>query len=332
MSELAVDFEEIAAAQARSAEFALKTPLLTNHVLDRRVGGRIFIKAENFQRTGSFKFRGAINRLLAIPKSERQRGVVAFSSGNHALAVAEAARILDIPAAVIMPCDAPAIKITGAKSRDAEVILYDRTADDREAIAASLIERRGAVLVPPFDDPLVIAGQGVGAFEAIEQLSNGSGIEQPDQVIICCSGGGLASGWSALLHSVSEKIAIFTVEPAGLDDMARSLASGRWESNDRAAETICDALRVSTPGKLTLPVLLARGAKGLSVSDSEVLHAVLFAFTELKLVLEPSGAAALAAVLAQKIETCGRDTLVVASGGNVDQALLANIVTMRAYV
>jgi threonine dehydratase len=327
----AVNIASIAAARASCRDYVAKTPLLTSHALDDALGGQVFIKAESLQRTGSFKFRGAINRLLQLSQNDRRRGVVAFSSGNHALAVAEAARLLDVPAVVIMPKDAPAIKISGARSRKAEVVLYDRVVEDREAIADDIIAQRGLILVPPYDDPFVIAGQGVGAFEALEQLSGDYGVTQPDQAIICCSGGGLAAGWSTSLRATNTSTNIFTVEPAGFDDMARSLESGRRETNCAQAQTICDALQVRTPGTLTFPILSALGVKGLVVTDEEVLDAMSFALSELKLVLEPSGAAPLAAVLNRKVDARGRSTLVIASGGNIDPSTLANNLNSRVF-
>jgi threonine dehydratase len=327
----AVNISSIVAARARGRDYVVKTPLLTNHVLDDALGGRVFIKAESLQRTGSFKFRGAINRLLQLSQNDRRRGVVAFSSGNHALAVAEAARLLDVPAVVIMPKDAPAIKISGARSRKAEVVLYDRMLEDREAITNDIITRRGLILVPPYDDPFVIAGQGVGALEALEQLSGDFGIAQPDQAIICCSGGGLASGWSTSLRASTASVKIFTVEPAGFDDMARSLESGRRETNNAQAQSICDALQVQTPGTLTFPILSALGVKGLVVTDAEVLDAMSFALSALKLVLEPSGAAPLAAMLNRKVDARGGSTLIIASGGNIDPSTLANNLSARVF-
>jgi threonine dehydratase len=324
VSKLAIDESSIVEARARIGQYVVKTPVLANAALDSLVGGRVFVKAENLQRTGSFKFRGAINRLLALSETERTRGIIAFSSGNHALAVAEAAQFLGCEAVLLMPSDAPEIKIAGTRARGADVVLYDRTRDDRGAIAADLVVQRGLVLIPPYDDPFVMAGQGTSAAEAAEQLVADFGVTRVDQAIICCSGGGLAAGWSTALRTVYSEIRIIIVEPVGFDDTARSLASGRWETNARVAGTICDALQVATPGKLTLPILLDSKASGVTVADSEVMHAMKFAAQELKVLLEPGGAAPLAALLAHKVEGENQSTLIIASGGNVDPQLFSD--------
>ncbi|MBS7701832.1 threonine ammonia-lyase [Chelatococcus asaccharovorans] len=310
----------VRAAAARIGADIVRTPVLTSPRLDALARGRVFIKAENLQRTGSFKFRGAANRIRALDAGQRSRGVVAFSSGNHALAIAEASRLAGVPATVIMPADAPGIKIDGARQRGARVILYDREREDREQIGRALVTEEGLTLVSPFDDPFVIAGQGTGALEAVAQVAEAAGAAV-DQALVCCSGGGLAAGWAIALAEAAPAARVVTVEPAGFDDMARSLASGAWERNPRLAGSICDALLVPTPGRLTLPILAAHGARGVAVSDDAVLEAVRFAAQELKLVLEPGGAAALAAVLTGSVETAGRNTLLIASGGNVDPAI-----------
>jgi threonine dehydratase len=327
---LALGIEQVHDARVRIAPHAVRTPLLRNSFLDSATGGRVFIKAESLQRTGSFKFRGAMNRLLALSTEEIGRGVVAFSSGNHALAVAEAARFLGCLAVIIMPVDAPLVKVSGVRARGAEVIQYDRDRDDRAAIAADLISQRGLSLVHPYDDPFVIAGQGTAALEAVEQLKEDFSVDQVDQALICCSGGGLAAGWGTVIKYAFGEADIVTVEPAGFDDTARSLASGTWKANERTAGTICDALQVPTPGKITLPLLLSQGAKGVTVSDEEVLSAMNFAVSHLKLVLEPGGAAPLAAVLSGKVKTTRRTTLLIASGGNVDPAMLINSIDRGA--
>lgn len=327
MNALAADRDAILAARSRIRDYVVTTPLLTNPTLDRLAGGRVFVKAENLQRTGSFKFRGAINRLLAMSEDERAKGVVAFSSGNHALAVAEAAQQLDCRAVLLMPDDAPVIKVNGARSRGAEIVLYNRLRDDREAMVRNLIANRGLVLVPPFDDPFVIAGQGTGAVEAIEQIESAFGVTDIHQAVICCSGGGLAAGWTAALGKACPGIDIIVVEPVGFDDTARSLSSGTKQRHDLTGISICDALLAVAPGDLTLPILLEHGASGVTVSDFEVAHAMAFAALQLKLVLEPGGAAALAAVLSDKVRTKARHTLVIASGGNVDLDSFLNIVS-----
>jgi threonine dehydratase len=318
----AIDIEAVYVARARLSDHVVRTPLLQNLTLDARTGGRVFVKAENLQRTGSFKFRGAMNRALTLSNGERERGIVAFSSGNHAIAVAEAARFLECPAVIIMPEDAPRAKIAGAKSRGADVVLYHRSKDDREKITGKFVSERGLTLIPPFDDPFVIAGQGTAAAEAVEQLRDDFDVSQVDQVLIPCSGGGLAAGWSTVIRQAFDRAEIITVEPAGFDDTALSLRSGTWQSNDALSGTICDALLVATPGKMTLPMLIAHRARGVSVTDDEVLCAMRFAARELKLVVEPSGAVPLAAVLSGRVNAKGRTTLLVASGGNLDSELL----------
>lgn len=308
------DLEAIQRAAARIQGHVVRTPLLRSGELDALAGGRVFIKAESLQRSGSFKFRGACNRILGLSQAERARGVVAYSSGNHALAVSEAGRLLDVPVAVVMPADAPAIKIQGCRNRGATVLLYDREHDDREAIGQRLVEAQGMTLVPPFDDAQVMAGAGTGALEALEQMQG----RAVDTALLCCSGGGLAAGWAVALRAAWPRVHIVVVEPEGFDDTARSLRAGLPQHNARRSGSIQDALLAPTPGRLTLPVLREHGATGVAVSDDETLAAMAFAFSNLKLVLEPGGAAALAAVLAHKVVQAGRSTLVVCSGGNVD--------------
>ncbi|MFT3815785.1 MAG: threonine/serine dehydratase [Acidovorax sp.] len=316
---LAADVQDVHRAADRLRHWAITTPLLRSGELDEQVGGRVYFKAESLQRSGSFKFRGACNRILALSSAERSRGVVAYSSGNHALAVAQASRMLDVPATVIMPADAPVIKIDGCHARGATVILYDRERDDREAIGQGLVVQHGLTLVPPFDDPLIMAGAGTGALEALAQMQG-----QPvDTALVCCSGGGLAAGWTLALRAACPQASIVVVEPEGFDDTGRSLQAGTALTNARRSGSIQDALLSPSPGQLTLPVLRAHGARGVTVTDAEVLDAMFFAFASLKLVLEPGGAAPLAAVLARKVPLEGRNTLVVCSGGNVDPAVFA---------
>lgn len=313
------DVESVLRAAARIREHVVTTPLLRSAELDALSGGRIFLKAENLQRSGSFKFRGACNRILAMSPAQRARGVVAYSSGNHALAVAEACRLLDVRATVVMPADAPAIKIEGCRQRGAQVVLYDRDRDDREAIGARLVQAHGLTLVTPFDDALVMAGAGTGALEALAQMPG-----QPvDTALLCCSGGGLAAGWTLALRAAWPQARIIVVEPEGFDDTARSLRAGHPVANARRSGSLLDALLAPEPGRRTLPVLQAHGASGVAVTDAEALAAMHFAFTALKLVLEPGGAAALAAVLARKVPLEGRNTLVIGSGGNVDAQVFA---------
>ena len=319
----APDFGAIEEAADRIASHATVTPLLENHLLNERVDARILLKPENLQRTGSFKFRGAFNRISMIPEGQRAAGVVAYSSGNHAQGVAAAAQLHGIPAAIVMPDDAPAIKIANTRGYGAEVVFCNRRRDSREAIAEALAAQRGATIVRPYDDPAIIAGQGTCGREiALQAKERGLTL---DAALVCCGGGGLIAGCSLALHALSPETEVFAVEPAGFDDTARSLASGRRESNDPAARSICDALLAPTPGELTFAVNRAHLAGGLVVSDAEVRAAMRYAALVLKLVIEPGGAVALTALLSGKLEAAGKTIAVVISGGNVDPALLSEI-------
>jgi len=315
---------DVDAAAQRLAGVALRTPLLTSPVLDALTQSRIFLKAEILQRTGSFKFRGAYNKLSSIPPSERTRGVVAYSSGNHAQGVAAAARLLGMPAVIVMPADAPRSKRERTQSLGAEVVLYDRVREDRQAIAHDIAARRHAALVPPYDDPLVIAGQGTIGREIIEDLA-AQGL-LPDVVVSTASGGGLTAGIALAVKARVPQARLYTAEPEGFDDHARSFRSGQRERNPSLTGTICDALMAQTPGELTFAINRALVAEGCAVSDQEVAAAVAFAFSELKLVVEPGGAAALAALLSGKIDVKGKLAVAVLSGGNVDPALFYRLV------
>jgi len=307
---------EIEEAAARLKGHAVRTPLLRSDALDSHTGGRVFLKPECLQRTGSFKFRGAMNRLLALSPAERAAGVVAFSSGNHAQGVALAARLLGVPAAIVMPSDAPALKMARTRADGAEIILYDRLRGDRAAIAAELAEARGAVLVPSFDDRHIAAGQGTAGLEVAEDLA-GLGV-QADVALICAGGGGLAAGFA-----IGSGLKTVTVEPEGYDDVARSLAAGRIVPVIDPGPTRCDALQTLRMGDLTFATLQSVGARGVAVSERAVVRAMAFAFVELKLVLEPGGAAALAAALAGVADLKGRTAVIMLSGGNVDAATFA---------
>jgi threonine dehydratase len=315
---------DVDAAAHRLAGVALRTPLLTSPVLDALTGGRIFLKAETLQRTGSFKFRGAYNKLSSIPMSERRGGVVAFSSGNHAQGVAAAAKILNMPAVIVMPRDAPRPKRERTEALGAEVVLYDRENEDREAIAHDLAARRHAVLVPPYDDPLIIAGQGTAGREIIEDLAV-AGLT-PDVVVVTASGGGLAAGVALAVKEKAPAARLYTAEPDGFDDHARSFRSGRRETNSAGSGTICDALMARTPGALTFAINRLLVGDGVTATDAEVAAAVCFAFRELKLVLEPGGAVALAALMAGKLDIKDKVTVAVLSGGNVDPELFYRLV------
>ncbi|MBK5921524.1 pyridoxal-5'-phosphate-dependent protein [Rhodothalassium salexigens] len=314
-------------AAERLAGQAVVTPLLESDALNARAGGRVLVKAEVLQRSGSFKFRGAYNRLAALSADERRPGVVAFSSGNHAQGVALAARLLGVPATIVMPADAPAIKRDTTRALGAELVLYDRASESREAIAAALSAERGAVLVPSFDDPWIIAGQGTCGRELAHQAAaRGAAL---DAAIVCASGGGLTAGTAAALVRAVPGVAVYTAEPEGFDDHARSFASGVRERADPAARSICDALLAPQPGALTFAINAQICAGGLVVSDAEVRAAMRFAFRHLKLVVEPGGAVALAALLAGRVETAGRTVAVVLSGGNVDPARFAEVLAER---
>jgi len=315
---------DVDAAARRLAGVALHTPLLSSAALDAMTGGRVFLKAETLQRTGSFKFRGAYNRLAAIPPGERTGGVVAYSSGNHAQGVAAAARLLGMPCVIVMPRDAPRAKRERTVALGAELVLYDRERDDREAIARELAARRGAVLVPPYDDALIIAGQGTAGREIVDDL-RALGLT-PDVVVVTASGGGLTAGIALAVRARAPSAAVYTAEPQGFDDHARSFRSGRRERNDAITGTICDALMARMPGEITFAINRSLVGAGVAASDAEVAAAVAFAFSELKLVVEPGGAVALAALMTGKVDVRGKIAVAVLSGGNVDPELFFRLV------
>jgi threonine dehydratase len=303
---------------------ALRTPLIASPALDALTGARVFLKAETLQRTGSFKFRGAYNKLAAIPREARAGGVVAFSSGNHAQGVAAAARLLGMPAVIVMPSDAPHGKRARTAALGAEVVLFDRANDDREAIARDIAAKRNAVLVPPYDDPLVIAGQGTVGREIIEDLAT-LGLT-PDVIAVTASGGGLTAGIALAVKSRVPDVRVYTAEPAGFDDHARSFMSGRREQNAALTGTICDALMARTPGQLTFAINRDLVGEGVAATDQEVAAAMVFAFHELKLVVEPGGAVALAALMSGKIAIKDKIAVAVLSGGNVDADVFHRLV------
>lgn len=313
--------KDIQEAAQRMAGYAVRTPLLESPHLNHAIGGRLLIKAEPLQRTGSFKFRGAFNRIASIPHDQVQRGVVAHSSGNHGQAVASVARMFNIPATIVMPADAPEMKRRATESWGARVVPYDRLADDREAISAAIAAETGATLVAPYDDPLVIAGQGTVGLELADQLR--AIRTQPDAVLVCCGGGGLTAGVATALASRLPGVPVYAVEPEGFGDTARSLAAGERVANPPGGRSLCDALMAPRPGALTFPINRALVKGGFTVNDDEVLAAMAAAFEHLKLVVEPGGAAALAAVLAGKMTTQDRKLAVICTGGNVDPTLYA---------
>lgn len=315
---------DIDAAARVVAPFAVRTPLLTFPVLNERIGTQVFLKPEMLQRTGSFKFRGAFNKLASIPQERRGGGVVAFSSGNHAQGVAAAAKILNMQATIVMPADSPLTKRERTKSYGAEVVLYDRERDDREAIANGIADRRGATLVRPYDDPFVIAGQGTAGREIAEDMAS-LGLA-PDIVVAPASGGGLIAGVATAVKVKFPQAQVIVAEPTGYDDHALSLKVGHREPHPVAARTICDALMAAMPGELTFAINSKLLADGVNATDEEVGAAVAFAYRELKLVVEPGGAIGLAALLAGRIDAKGKNVVIVLSGGNVDADLFAKLV------
>ena len=315
--------DDIRDAALRLAPHIVTTPLLEHPALNARVGGRVLLKCENLQRVGAFKFRGAYNKIVQVDRAAFPGGVVACSSGNHAQGVAAAATLLGVRSAIVMPADAPAMKVARTKAFGGEVIAYDREREDREAIAARLCAERGAAMVHPFDDWHVMAGQGTVGLEIIAQAE--AQRTKPDAVLVCCSGGGLAGGIATAIKASWPATDVLTVEPAGFDDMARSLAAGHRVKNAKLSGSICDALLAEQPGETTFAVAQKVLAGGVAVTDDEVRDAIRFAFAELKLVLEPGGAAALAAVLAGRYPAKDRTVVAVLSGGNIDAAMLCSI-------
>lgn len=302
---------------------AVRTPLIESPALNAVVGGRVLMKAENLQRAGAFKFRGAYNRISRLNAEEKARGVVAFSSGNHAQGVAAAAALVGAPAIIVMPSDSPQVKVEGVIGFGGEVRLYDRWTESREEIGAAIAAERGCVLVPPFDDPFIIEGQGTTALEMLDQAD-----APMDQLLCGASGGGLMAGINLVMAERSPETRVLVVEPEAYDDTARSLAAGERVGHPAGPPSICDALMSPMPGVLTWPIN-RRLAGALTVSDAEVAEAVRFAFRHLKLVVEPGGAVSLAALLAGKVEGAGRTTGLILSGGNVDPGLYGEIIESR---
>jgi len=315
-------YDDVLAAAGRIAAYAVRTPLVESPVLSAQMGGRVFLKLELLQRTGSFKFRGALNRLAMIPPDKRGGGVVAFSSGNHAQGVAAAAGLFGMAALIVMPADAPRAKIEGTRALGAEIHLYDQQREDREAIAARFCAERGATLVRPFDDPGIIAGQGTVGLEIAEDAKR-FGIHL-DAVLAPCSGGGLVSGIALALQGNGSAARVHSVEPENFDGMRRSLTVGERVAAPGGALSIADALMAPTPGAHVFALAKDLLAPGLAVSDAELERAVSFAATQLKLLVEPGGAAALAALLAGKAQ--GKNIALVLSGGNADFGTIAAII------
>ena len=316
------DISMIEAARQRIGEHAVRTPLLSSHFLDEIAGRKLFVKAECLQRTGSFKFRGGWSAVSGLPADVRARGVIAFSSGNHAQGVALAARLHGVPSVIIMPSDAPKIKIDNTRDYGAEVVLYDRANDDRDAIGDRLSSERGLTLIRPYDEPLVIAGQGTVGLEIAEQ-----GLElgiDAAEVLVPCGGGGLTSGISLALAAKAPNYKVRTSEPERFDDVARSLAAGKIERNATTSGSICDAIVTPQPGNITFPIMVGLCGKGIAVTEEEALRAMVLAFNRLKVVVEPGGAVALAAALFHGKELESETVIAVASGGNVDPEIMAS--------
>lgn len=320
------DITAIEAAAHRLHGYARRTPLLSSPFLDDIAGRRVLVKAECLQHTGSFKFRGAWSAISALDPEIRARGVIAFSSGNHAQGVAMAAKMHGISSVVIMPADAPALKIANTRALGAEVVLYDRALEDRDAIGARLASERGLTLVKPFDDPMVIAGQGTCGLEIAQQAAE-AGVTRGD-VLVCCGGGGLTSGIALALEARAPGLRARPAEPQGFDDTARSLAAGSIQRNAALSGSLCDAIVTPQPGNLTWPILRRLCGPGLVVPDDQALHAMALAWQRLKIVLEPGGAVALAAALFHPDQVQGDAVICVASGGNVDRPVFDRALAM----
>lgn len=321
-------FSDILAARERIAPAAVRTPLLASPFLSERLGARVFVKPECLQRTGSFKLRGAYNALAALDPAAREKGVVAVSSGNHAQGVAEAARLFGVPATIVMPADAPVAKRRRTERSGARVVDYERGVEDREAVVARVREEIGGAFIHPFNDPFVIAGQGTIGLEIADDCA-ALGLT-PDVVLTPCSGGGLTAGVTLAMTERFPGVAAYAVEPEGFDDYARSMAAGTLQRNTAAAGSVCDALLVDQPGAIGFAINRERLAGVAVVSDNEALLASGLAFEELKLVVEPGGAVGLAALLAGKLDIAGRTIVIVLSGGNIDEDILARALALYA--
>ena len=322
---LAISIDDIHQAAQRLLGHAVRTPLLEFEALNARVGKRVLVKFEGVQRTGSFKFRGAYNRLSALAPADRAKGVIAWSSGNHAQGVAAAAKLLGMPATIVMPADAPAIKMNNTKGFGARVVTYDRYSESREDIAFALAKESGAVVVPSYNDPFVIAGQGTVGLEMVEQAKDAKA--SIGAVLACCGGGGLTSGIATAIKAYHPDASVYSVEPEGFDSTARSLTSPEPVGNAPDARSICDALQSPYPGQMTLEINKKLLSGGLAVSDGEIKEAMRFAFTDMKLVTEPGGAAALTAAFFGKVPDFDGDLVLVISGANVDPELFCSILS-----
>ncbi len=316
--------EEIKSAYNRINKRGVRTPLLTFPALNEFLGGTIYLKPENLQHTGSFKYRGAMNHIRSLAEAGKRPTIIAYSSGNHAQGVARAASEANLQATIVMPSDAPKVKINRTRAFGAKVVLYDRVNQIREEVAANLENAEKSYLIPPFDNNLTIAGQGTLGLEVTEQLDGA----QLDQTLICCGGGGLATGVTAALRHAYPDVLSYLVEPEDFDDFGRSLVLGDRIRNSKLTGSICDAIITPTPGAITFPLAMKLKMQGLAVSDDEALHAVAYAAQKLRLITEPGGAVALAAALTNKIDLAGKSTLIVLSGGNIDNDLLQKALSL----
>lgn len=322
------NFEDIEDAAGRLSAYAVTTPLIESEALNARTGGRVLIKPENLQRMGAFKFRGAYNVISRLSASDWPGGVATCSSGNHAGGVAEAARLCGMAATIVMPEDAPEIKLCRTRAAGAEIVTYNRETEDRQKIAEQISSERGAYFVPPYDHAHIIAGQGTAGLELMRQAEELGA--KPDCLLAPCGGGGLIAGLALAVKHLDPDIEVYAVEPEDFDDLARSLSSGTREKNESLSGSICDALLANTPGEMTFEINRSALAGALSVSDDEVRDAMRFAFNELKLVIEPGGAVALAALLSGRISTKQKTVAVILSGGNVDRGQFAEVLSEQA--
>jgi threo-3-hydroxy-L-aspartate ammonia-lyase len=313
-----VSYSDVLAAARLLRGTAHRTPVLSSRTLDERTGARVFFKCENLQRAGAFKFRGAYNALANLTPEQKRRGVVAFSSGNHAQAVALAGRLLHISAIIVMPADAPQVKIDATREYGAEIVLYERVGGDREAIAAALVRERGLTLVPPFNHPHIVAGQGTSALELIEETG------PLDLLLVPCGGGGLLSGCAIAARGLAPGIEVIGVEPAAGDDVTRSFASGVIQSVSNP-DTIADGARTSAPGDVTFPLIMQHVSRMLTVEDDALLRTMWYLWERMKVIVEPTGALAAAAVLDGKLEVSGKRVGVILSGGNADIRALCKL-------
>jgi threonine dehydratase len=320
---LPIEFSDVEAARERSSSLTLRTPVLRSPAADQLTGGELFFKCENLQRTGAFKFRGAVSALTRFDARQRAAGVISYSSGNHAQAIALAARLLNIPALIVMPKDAPPIKLEATRSYGAEVILYDRYTEDREAIGRRLADERGMTLVPPFDHVDVMAGQGTAALELFEETG------PLDLLVVCVGGGGLISGCATVAHALSPACRVIGVEPSAGDDVRQSLARGERVSI-AVPQTIADGAQTQAPGVLTFPVIQKRVAQILTVDDPALVRTLHYLAAHLKLVVEPTGCLAAAAVLEGTVDVHGQRVGIILSGGNVDPTRLPQFLAQGA--